>query len=161
MAHRVSTRAQPTAARSDIRGMPLRKPPDLLVELITSLYERPNEVPPSHVAGTPHPLLKGWLIIEEMSIGSSKYVLLRSGNDRHLRQVGWQSLTEREREALHLACNGATNKLIAYQMGITASTVGVLLGRASRKFGVGRGDLLRTARASTTAGFARPRGTRG
>src|SRR5262245_6372668 len=112
MAHRVSTRAQPTAARSDIRGRPLRKPPDLLVELITSLYERPNPVAPSHVAHTPHPLLKGWLIIQEMSIGSSKYVLLRSGNDRHLRQVGWQSLTEREHEALHLACSGATNKLI-------------------------------------------------
>jgi DNA-binding CsgD family transcriptional regulator len=46
--------------------------------------------------------------------------------------VGWQ-LTAREAEACRLARLGHNNKSIAYEMGITASTVGVLLHNAARK----------------------------
>jgi DNA-binding CsgD family transcriptional regulator len=122
---------------------------DLLVEFITSVYEEPNEAAPapSSVAYAPHPLLKGWLIVEKVPVGSSEYILLRTGKAPHVRQAGWSALTKREREALHLACSGASNKEIAYEMRITASTVGVMLGRASRKFAAAdRGDLVRRAR---------------
>jgi DNA-binding CsgD family transcriptional regulator len=43
------------------------------------------------------------------------------------------SLTPRERQAVRLASQGASNKVIAYEMGISASTVSVLLHRVARK----------------------------
>lgn len=101
----------------------------------------------SHTVGdNPRPprlRLQDWQIVEEVSILSTKYVLLRSAP-----KDGLDSLTARELDALRRACSGATNKEIGYEMGISVSTVGVLLSRASRKLHArGRCDLIRTFRA--------------
>ena len=45
-------------------------------------------------------------------------------------------LSRREREAVSRAALGETNKVIAFELGVSASTVGVLLHRAARKLGV-------------------------
>jgi DNA-binding CsgD family transcriptional regulator len=44
-------------------------------------------------------------------------------------------LSARERQVVALAALGQPNKMIAYELGIATSTVGVLLMRASRKVG--------------------------
>ncbi len=55
-----------------------------------------------------------------------------------------RELSERERQALAYAKLGHSNKLIAYELGISASTVGVLLWRAANKLGTKtREELLR------------------
>jgi DNA-binding CsgD family transcriptional regulator len=64
------------------------------------------------------------------------------------------TLSSRERQALSLLALEQTNKQIAFALGITASTVGVLLHRAAKKLNTTtRGEL--TARAKALAGRAR------
>jgi DNA-binding CsgD family transcriptional regulator len=55
-------------------------------------------------------------------------------------------LTQRERQVLAYAALGHTNKLIAYELGLAASTVCVLFARASTKLGT-------PARTETTRAF--------
>jgi DNA-binding CsgD family transcriptional regulator len=45
-------------------------------------------------------------------------------------------LTPRERQVAALAARGHANKVIAYDLGLTVSTVSVYLGKAARKLGV-------------------------
>lgn len=119
-----------------------------LAELIESHYERQGEEARCGDQFPPHPLLKGWWILERIRVNSSDYLLLRRihaaiGGVR----AGVNVLTPREREAVRWACMGTSNKEVAYQMNISPSTVGVLLGRASRKLGaVDRHDLILRAR---------------
>jgi DNA-binding CsgD family transcriptional regulator len=47
----------------------------------------------------------------------------------------FRPLSPREREAVSRAMLGESNKVIAYELGVSASTVGVLLHRAARKLG--------------------------
>lgn len=80
-------------------------------------------------------------MVEEIAVGDSDYVLLRRSGSQ---KTSFESLTARERDALHHASGGASNKEIAYRMGIRPSTVGVLFWRASRKLGAAdREDLVR------------------
>jgi DNA-binding CsgD family transcriptional regulator len=91
--------------------------------------------------GAPRIRLQDWEIIDEVSIGSTDYVILRRTKGP---KNGVESLTPRERDAVRLACTGASNKHIAWAMGISDSTVGVLLLRARRKLKViGRDALIR------------------
>ena len=91
--------------------------------------------------GTPHIRLQDWEVIDEVSVGSTDYVILRRTRGT---KSGVESLTPRERDAVRLACTGASNKHIAWAMGISDSTVGVLLLRARRKLKVaGRDELIR------------------
>jgi DNA-binding CsgD family transcriptional regulator len=89
----------------------------------------------------PHIRLQDWEVIDQVSIGSTDYVILRRTKGP---KSGVQALTPRERDAVRLACTGASNKHIAWEMGISDSTVGVLLLRARRKLKVGgRDELIR------------------
>jgi DNA-binding CsgD family transcriptional regulator len=91
--------------------------------------------------GAPRIRLQDWEVIDEVSVGSTDYVILRRTKGQ---KSGIESLTPRERDAVRLACTGASNKHIAWAMGISDSTVGVLLLRARRKLKVvGRDELIR------------------
>jgi DNA-binding NarL/FixJ family response regulator len=61
-------------------------------------------------------------------------------------------LTAREREIVERALLGSENKCIAYDLGLSDSTVRVLMSRAAIKLGVRtRRELLAKVRASSTA----------
>jgi len=94
----------------------------------------------------PGPRMRGWRIVEQKSDGSDDYVLLRRTK---LVETGIDALTAREHDAVRHASTGISNKEIAYQMGISPSTVGVLLWRASRKLGA-------TDREALIRAFAAP-----
>jgi DNA-binding NarL/FixJ family response regulator len=61
-----------------------------------------------------------------------------------------RALTERERVIAHLAALGKTNKLIAYELGLSPSTVATHLATALRKLGLRS----RTQLVATLAGMA-------
>lgn len=89
--------------------------------------------------------LQDWHVVEKVSVGSTDYMLLRRTRGP---RTGIESLTPRERDAVRHACTGASNKDIARSMGISDSTVGVLLLRACRKLRVvGRAALIRAFKA--------------
>jgi DNA-binding CsgD family transcriptional regulator len=71
-----------------------------------------------------------WSLLEVLD-RDGKWLLIahRSTSATH----GLELLSPRERQALALKSVGLTNKLIAYEMGLSSSTVGVLLFRASSK----------------------------
>jgi DNA-binding CsgD family transcriptional regulator len=103
-----------------------------LYELIRVHYEQPRE----RGDGSAHPprlRLQDWQVVETASVDSAEYVLLRKTVEP---KDGLDSLTPRERDAVHHACTGASNKDIAREMDISDSTVRVMLLRACRKLGV-------------------------
>ncbi|CAN5640093.1 hypothetical protein BH09MYX1_BH09MYX1_30040 [soil metagenome] len=63
-----------------------------------------------------------------------KRFLVAVRNDAPL--AGLYDMTLRERQVVGFALLGHPNKVIAYELGIATSTVGVLLGRAMKKLGV-------------------------
>ncbi len=95
--------------------------------------------------GPPRLRLQDWRVVEAMTVGTTDYVLLcriRATTDP------FDALTARERDAVHQACSGASNKEIAHRMGISDSTVRVLVSRAARKVGAAdRNALLLAYRA--------------
>jgi DNA-binding NarL/FixJ family response regulator len=65
-------------------------------------------------------------------------------------ETSGKSLTEREHQVVACAAMGHSNKLIAYDLGLSTGTVSVLLARAGRKLGVsGRVALIRAYREQT------------
>jgi DNA-binding CsgD family transcriptional regulator len=120
-----------------------RQPRRKLAGLIQSHYGRDEQ--PTRAADEPlaHFDLEGWRVLEVLSVGSDEYLLLRRSQDLG-DAPSLAGLAVREREAVRRACAGASNKEIAYQMGVSASTIRVLLWRASKKIGVkGRLELVR------------------
>ena len=86
-----------------------------------------------------------WTLLDQFENDGKRYVVARR-ND--VAQQGAAPLSTRERQAVAYASLGHTNKLIAYEMGITATTVAVLLHRAARKLGASSRDELLRAYAS-------------
>lgn len=72
---------------------------------------------------------RAWTLVAEFAEGDSRYVLLRLSNPI-------DGLTAREREILARAAIGETNKVIAYELGLSDSTVRVHVARACAKLGV-------------------------
>ncbi|HEY1586668.1 MAG TPA: LuxR C-terminal-related transcriptional regulator [Polyangia bacterium] len=89
-----------------------------------------------------------WTLVDHFESDGKRYVLARR-NDVDV--AAREALTARERQALGYAALGHSNKLIAYEMGVSPSTVGVLLHRAARKLGA-------KTRAELIAVFARSQG---
>jgi DNA-binding CsgD family transcriptional regulator len=82
-----------------------------------------------------------WTLVDQFENDGRRYLVARR-ND--VEMIGLESLSPRERAAVGFAALGHTNKLIAYEMGIAASTVAVLLSRAARRLGVrSRAELVR------------------
>ena len=82
-----------------------------------------------------------WTLVDHFESDGKRYVLARR-NAAVPR--GLDVLTPRERQALGFAQLGHSNKLIAYEMGVAASTVAVLLYRAAKKLGCKREALIET-----------------
>lgn len=91
---------------------------------------------------------EGWRPVRGYTSGARPFVVLTRGSGDPVAR-----LTPREREAALLAVQGLPNKLIGYELGISASTVGVLLWRATGKLGVKtRAQLAAALTASTQVG---------
>ncbi len=73
-----------------------------------------------------------WTLIDHFESDGKQYLLARKNPAV---PPGISALSEREGQAVGFAALGHPNKLIAYEMGIAASTVSVLLLRAARKVG--------------------------
>ena len=73
-----------------------------------------------------------WSLVDHFESDGKRYLVARR-ND--VADVGKAELSPRELQAVAFAALGHTNKLIAYEMGISAETVRVLLHRAGRKLG--------------------------
>ncbi|MFO0612097.1 MAG: helix-turn-helix transcriptional regulator [Polyangiaceae bacterium] len=86
-----------------------------------------------------------WSLVDQFEEGGRRYVVARENSPR---ASGPRDLTVRERQAVGYASLGHSNKLIAYELGVSASTVGVLLFRAAAKVGA-------KSRAELIAAFQR------
>lgn len=87
-----------------------------------------------------------WSLVDEFDSHGSKYVVARENAPR---PTGLVSLTPTERCVVTYASRGYSTKEIAYTLGISATTVRVLLMRAVRRCGVsGRDELLQLCRQS-------------
>jgi DNA-binding CsgD family transcriptional regulator len=71
-----------------------------------------------------------WMLVETYERDGKQYILARCDDTWCGKQ---RALSPRESQALGFAVLGDSNKVIAYKMGISASTVGVLLHRAAGK----------------------------
>jgi len=100
-----------------------------------------------------------WSLVDSFESDGRRYLVARR-NSPNVRRMA--ALSRREREVVELAGAGHTNKLIAYALGISASTVGVLLHRAAGKLEVkSRNDLVKRYRdtsASDIGGETSPKG---
>jgi DNA-binding CsgD family transcriptional regulator len=97
------------------------------------------------------PLVFGrWTLVEEFE-SDGKHFLVAKKNQPPALEVS--DLSPRERQVLAFLALGQTNKLIAFELGISSSTVGVLLHRAASKLGVAtRQDLIARYRAHVPPG---------
>jgi DNA-binding NarL/FixJ family response regulator len=85
-----------------------------------------------------------WTLLEHFEHDGRRYLLARKNDPA---TPPFELLSERERQVVAFASLGHPNKLIAYELGIATSTVGVLLSRAMRKLGVSsRTELIEAVR---------------
>lgn len=85
-----------------------------------------------------------WSLVDCFESDGRRYVVARQNE---VKVNGAAALTARERQAVGYAALGHGNKLIGYEMGVSPSTVAVLLHRAARKLEArSRVDLLQKAR---------------
>jgi DNA-binding NarL/FixJ family response regulator len=70
-----------------------------------------------------------WEVIAEYEQEGNRYAVIRA-------KQGMSALPPRERQVLARAALGQTNKVIAYELGISASTVRVFMARACVRLGV-------------------------
>lgn len=88
-----------------------------------------------------------WTLIDTFDGNGKRYVLAHR-NERSRFSLSGPKLSDRERDVLTRLAEGYTNKLIAYELGLTTSTVATLLKRAATKLGATtRAELVALARA--------------
>jgi DNA-binding CsgD family transcriptional regulator len=86
-----------------------------------------------------------WTLVDYFEGGGRRYLLARQNQPA---APGPDVLSDRERQVLSYALMGHHDKLIAYELGISDSTVRVLMHRSARKLGVRtREELLNLGRA--------------
>jgi DNA-binding CsgD family transcriptional regulator len=87
-----------------------------------------------------------WTLVDRFERGGRRYLVAQENEPP---VVGPKALAPRERQVVSLACLGHSGKLIAYELGISDSTVRVLLSRAAQKLrATSREDLLAKFRSS-------------
>ncbi|MFO0668643.1 MAG: helix-turn-helix transcriptional regulator [Polyangiaceae bacterium] len=88
-----------------------------------------------------------WSLVDHVDTDGRRYVVIRS-NEVHVGDVA--DLSRRERQVLALLAIGHTTKVVAYELGITETTVRVLILKAMRKLGArSREELVARFRAAT------------
>jgi len=104
-----------------------------------------REEEPDRALGEWRALVSGhWSLVDQMEQDGRRYVVARKNEPLAL---GPEALSDRERQVIGYALLGHHNKLIAYELGIAASTVRVLMARAASKLGVRtRDELIQAAR---------------
>lgn len=88
------------------------------------------------------PLVDGrWSLLDDFQHHQNRYVVAVK-NDVDVGRFG-RALSDRERQVLARAAMGRSNKIIAYELGVTVATVRVLMHRAAEKLGArGRAQLV-------------------
>jgi DNA-binding CsgD family transcriptional regulator len=101
---------------------------------------------PEQAVAAWHALVAGrWSLIDFFDSDGRRFFIARR-NDPSARALS--DLTLRERQVVSYACLGHSNKLIAYELGLSPSTVATNLARATAKLGArSRAELIRTCRA--------------
>lgn len=120
---------------------PFRKPERDLDEPIRQGVElRPSGIHPKAPARTQSRNERKWIVVKQFIREDHHYQVRR----RPVELKGENAaLTCREEQVLDAALSGESNKSIAYTLGVSPSTVGVLLFRAAGKMGVkSRSELL-------------------
>lgn len=104
-----------------------------------------RRVDPDEASSLWRALVRGeWSLVEWFDHDGKRFILAQANS---VPVVGRKALTKREREVVACAAMGHSNKLIAYDLGLSTGTVAVLLTRAARKLGVsGRLELIRAFR---------------
>jgi DNA-binding NarL/FixJ family response regulator len=85
-----------------------------------------------------------WSLVDHIDSDGRRFILARR-NEPEVPGLR-ESLTQREQQVIARAALGESNKLIGYQLGLSASTVAFHLSSASRKLGVETRDALRAWR---------------
>lgn len=81
-----------------------------------------------------HPLLDArWTLVDSFEDSGHRYIVAR---ENEARSPSFEALTGRERQVVLQAALGFSNKEIAYALGISDSTVRVLMARAAARLGV-------------------------
>ncbi len=95
-----------------------------------------------------HPLTGArWTIVDSFEENRRRYIVAR---ENQVDALGFDALTDRERQVVVHAALGLSNKEIAYALGITEATVRVLMARAAGRVGVRtRKELLEHPAVST------------
>lgn len=91
-----------------------------------------------------------WTLLDEFQSDGARYIVARANS---VASLGFQVLAPREAQAVACASMGLTNKEIAYELGLSHSTVRVLISRASGKLGAKtRDELIAACRANALNG---------
>jgi DNA-binding CsgD family transcriptional regulator len=86
------------------------------------------------------PRIRGrWTLVDSFVSGGERYIVAR---ENQTAPGGLDALTERERQVVASAVVGKSTKEIAYELGISASTVRVLLARARSRLGAASNEEL-------------------
>jgi DNA-binding CsgD family transcriptional regulator len=75
-----------------------------------------------------------WSLLDHFETGGKRYVIARYNEAAASHTLS--QLSAREQQVVAFVALGHANKVIAYELGLSPSTVGVLITRASRKLGV-------------------------
>jgi DNA-binding CsgD family transcriptional regulator len=75
-----------------------------------------------------------WSLLDHFETGGKRYVIARQNEATEPTTLS--QLSSRERQVVAFVALGHANKVIAYELGLSPSTVAVLITRASRKLGV-------------------------
>ncbi|MBI5481662.1 MAG: helix-turn-helix transcriptional regulator [Deltaproteobacteria bacterium] len=82
-----------------------------------------------------------WSLVDHFDHDGRRFLVARRNDPRVRAPV---ALTLRERQVAGYACLGHSNKLIAYELGLSPTTIATHLERAARKLGVAsRPELIR------------------
>lgn len=138
-ADRLRGKLQEAVVRMDrARGQMRRRDPDGAVEIWRTLVD--GEL----------------TLLDHFERGGQRYVVAVANPPRSS-TPGLESLAPRERHVVAAAAAGHSNKLIAYELGIAASTVRVLLSRAAQRLGAtSRRELVAIVRARGRTRLERP-----